>query len=187
MAFNASESISGAIGRFNKVNLNSLTDALKPIFYENRNTKERLEELLAQYGIRLVYLPNEQGTHVDGFSFWRGSNPTITLTLRGKKLDILAFTLLHEIYHVYNHLDKSNQDKTCISIDGEKTSLEEQDADFFANSQLIPPIEWQMFKAKTEHLSPYAMGPFFRAFSEAYMIHPSIILGRSQHDSDAGR
>lgn len=182
MAFNASESINSAIGRFNKSDLNSLTDALKPIFYENRDTKERLEILLAQYGIRLVYLPNEKGTHVDGFSFWRGSNPTITLTLRGKKLDILAFTLLHEVYHVYNHLDKSNQDKTCISIDGEKTSLEEQDADSFANSQLIPPIEWQLFKAKTEHLSPYSMGPFFRAFSEAYKIHPSIILGRYQHD-----
>ena len=89
---------------------------------------------------------------------------------------------MHEVYHVYNHLDKSNQDKTCISIDGEKTSLEEQAADSFANSQLIPPIEWQLFKAKTEHLSPYSMGPFFRAFSEAYKIHPSIILGRYQHD-----
>lgn len=77
---------------------------------------------------------------------------------------------------------KSNQEKTCISIDGEKNSIEEQEADSFANSQLIPPVEWQLFKAETEHLSPYAMGPFFRKFSDAFKIHPAIILGRYQHD-----
>lgn len=182
MAYNASEAENKNIEQFNSQSLDSLCEDLKPIFYENRNTTGRLEKLLAAYGIRLVYLSNEQGTHVDGFSFWKGSNPTITLTLRGKKLDILAFTLLHEIYHVYKHLDKSNQEKTCISIDGEKNSIEEQEADSFANSQLIPPVEWQLFKAETEHLSPYVMGPFFRKFSDAFKIHPAIILGRYQHD-----
>ena len=68
------------------------------------------------------------------------------------------------------------------SVYGEKNSIEEQEADSFANSQLIPPVEWQLFKAKTEHLSPYAMGPFFRAFSDAFKIHPAIIPGRYQHD-----
>lgn len=182
MAFYASKTSEESIEPFSKAKLDKLTSALKAIFYENHETTKRLAETLAQYGIRLIFLPNEQGTHVDGFSFWRGANPTITLTCRGKKLDILAFTLLHEIYHVFNHLSKGDQNKTCVSIDGEKTSLEEQQADAFANAQLIPPLDWQIFKAKYEGLSPYAMGPHIRAFSEAHKIHPSIILGRYQHD-----
>lgn len=182
MAYYASEHSSLCVSGFEKKDLSALCNELQAIFYRNKNTVNNLAETLASNGIRLVILPNEKGTHVDGFSFWKGNNPTITLTQRGKKLDILAFTLLHELFHVYNHLDVNNQDKACISIEGEKTSIEEQEADAFANKQLIPPIEWQIFKAENENLSPYSIGPRIRAFSEEHKIHPSIILGRYQHD-----
>lgn len=182
MAFASSESYQQNIGLFNNATIDNLTKELVPIFYENKGTEKRLINLLAKFGIKLIMLSNENGTHIDGFSFWKGCNPTITLTQRGKKLDILAFTLLHEIYHVYYHLDKNNQELTCISIDGEKTSRQEQDADSFANNTLISPIDWQIFKAKNQGISHYAMGPQIREFAEFHKIHPSIVLGRYQHD-----
>ena len=182
MAFSASDQYSKSIERFEEGTAESLVDVLKTIFYENHNTINRLIETLAKYGIKLIILPNQSGTHVDGFSFWRGNNPTITLTLRGKKLDILAFTLLHEVCHVYYHLDKLNTEKTCVSIDGEKTSLEEKEADLFAFEHLIPPREWQLFKVSCSSLSPYALGPKIRSLSEHLKIHPAIVLGRYQHD-----
>lgn len=182
MAFSASDRVTTTLGPFDKESSEALICALKPIFLENHNTINRLIATLSEYGIKLVFLPNESGTHVDGFSFWRGDNPTITLTQRGKKLDILAFTLLHEICHVYHHLDKSNEEKTCVSIDGEKESTEEKEADQFANEHLIPSRQWQLFKAACAYVSPYAMGPRIRTFSEQLNIHPSIVLGRYQHD-----
>lgn len=182
MAFSASERFTSTLGPFEKEDSEALISALKPIFYENHDTLNRLVDILAEYGIKLILLPNESGTHVDGFSFWKGNNPTITLTQRGKKLDILAFTLLHEICHVYHHLDKSNGEKTCVSIDGEKSSQEEKEADLFANEHLIPPRVWQLFKASCTFVSPYAMGPRIRSLAEQLNIHPSIVLGRYQHD-----
>ena len=182
MAFTASDNLEKPGHYFRKESLEAVTEGLKTIFYENEDTCLRIEGLLAEYGIKFIVLPNQRGTHVDGFSFWKGSNPTITLTLRGQRLDILAFTLLHEICHVYNHLDKTNQKKTCISIDGEKSSREEQEADAFARAQLIPSTEWQFFKASNARTNPYAMGTRIRQFAREHQIHPSIVLGRYQYD-----
>lgn len=182
MAFSASDQYTDQLRPFAKDNLEFLINRLLIIFYDNHNTLQRLSETLADYGIKLILLENENGTHVDGFSFWRGDNPTITLTQRGKKLDILAFTLFHEICHVYKHLDRSNEEKTCISMDGDKNSPEEREADTFANDHLIPNRDWQLFKAAYASTSPYAMGPKIRAFAEQRKIHPSIVLGRYQHD-----
>ena len=182
LAFSASDRFVSSLGPFSNGSSDALIIALMPIICENHDTVNRLIEKLAEFGIKLVILANQNGTHVDGFSFWRGNNPTITLTLRGKKLDILAFTLLHEICHVYKHLDKSNSEKTCVSIDGEKTSPEEKEADLFANDHLIPSKAWQLFKAACSSVSPYAMGPRIRLFSEQLGIHPSIVLGRYQHE-----
>lgn len=182
MAYYASERIDRHFGPFRKEGLVSLVDELKAIFYENQGTCLKIESLLAKYGIKFIILPNQQGVHVDGFSFWKGSHPSITLTLRGRKLDILAFTLLHEIYHVFNHLDKTNQNKTCISIDGEKSSREEKDADAFAKEMLIPFSDWQLFCTSNAYTNPYTMGGHIREFAHEHHIHPSIVLGRYQHD-----
>lgn len=182
MAFSASDHYTAPLGSFMKGNLESLVNRLLIIFYDNHGTIRQLSETLAEFGIKLILLDNENGTHIDGFSFWRGKHPTITLTRRGKKLDILAFTLLHEICHVFKHLDRANTEKTCISIDGDKNSPEEKEADTFANDHLIPNRDWQLFKAAYSSMSPYAMGPKIRAFAEQRKIHPSIVLGRYQHD-----
>ena len=190
MAYSASERSPKLKSSFNDEGIDSLVNELKAVFLLNKDTENRIHVILARYGIKFAIVPNAQGIHVDGFSFWRGKNPTIILTLRGKKLDFLAFTLLHEICHVYKHLIKGNAEKTCISFEYEKETAEEKEADFFANNHLIPAQDWQMFMAKNAMVNAYAMGPRIRTFAKEHNIHPSIVLGRYQHDTgifDNGR
>ena len=184
MAFNQSDATPNPEARFDSNLLDNLILDLKTIFYENQNTIKRLKEKLSEYGIKFIMIPNQRGIHVDGFSFWHGNYPTITLTGRWQKLDILAFSLLHEICHVFFHLRMDNQEKNCITIgiEGDKSSREEQEADTFANAQLIPSKDWQTFKATYSRLNPYAIIPKLRQFSKQHGIHPSIVLGRYQHD-----
>ena len=168
--------------RFSPDALNELTEGLKTIFFENENTIHRIEDIMREYGIRFIQLDNEKGTHIDGFSFWRGANPSIALTLRYQKIDILAFTLMHEVCHVFRHLNAHDKSKNCITLPDMKEGLEEQEADLFANGQLIPAKDWQLFKERNAGVSPYEMGPRLRTFAKEHQIHPAIVLGRFQHD-----
>ncbi len=168
--------------KFSKDTLLELTEGMRTVFYENENTEERIENLMREYGIRFFIQKNDTGTHIDGFSFWKGSNPSIALTLRYNKIDIFAFTLMHEVCHVFLHLDPQEKWKSCISLSDMKEGLEEQEADTFANNQLIPAKDWQRFKEKISGINPYSIGPMLRRFAEEHQIHPAIVLGRYQHD-----
>ena len=168
--------------RFSPDSLSELTEGLRTIFFENEGTIRRIEDLMREYGIRFILLDNEKGTHIDGFSFWRGANPSIALTLRFQKIDNLAFTLMHEVCHVFRHLSAQDKSKSCITLTDMKEGLEEQEADVFANNQLIPAKDWQLFKEKNMGINPYMMGAKLRAFAQEHQIHPAIVLGRYQHD-----
>ena len=181
LAYNKSETLEYP-RKFSSDNLIKLSGALKTIFYENKDTMNRLKVLLQEFGIRFLILESEKGTHIDGFSFWKGDNPTITLTLRYQRIDNLAFTLMHEIYHVFYHLNKQTQDKAYITISDVRDNIEEQEADIFANNFLIPSKEWQLFKERNEGVSPYAISLKIREFARQHQIHPAIVLGRYQHD-----
>ena len=63
-----------------------------------------------------------------------------------------------------------------------REGIEEQEADAFANNELISAKDWQRFKEKITGMNPYAVGPKIRAFAEEHQIHPAIVLGRYQHD-----
>ena len=162
--------------------LTELTSGLKIILYENENTIERVESLMNEYGIRFFLLNNEKGTHIDGFSFWKGQNPTIALTLRYHKIDVLAFTLMHEICHVFYHLNPHNDIEGQITLTESRDSIEEKDADTFARINLIPAREWQLFMERNASVNPYAMSSKIRDFAHEHQIHPAIVLGRYQHD-----
>ena len=168
--------------KFSFSTLRELSEELKTVFYENNGTIERINTLMRKYGIRFLYLKNEKGTHIDGFSFWKGANPSIALTMRYKKIDILAFTLMHEICHIYRHLNPQDKGKSCITLPDLREGIEEQEADGFANNVLIPPKDWQLFKEKYRGVNPYSIGSELRAFAIEHQIHPAIVLGRYQHD-----
>ena len=167
--------------KFDRNGLYDICKQLETIFLENSDTVAKITNLLNSYGIKFFLFDNEKGTHIDGFSFMRNGTPNIVLTLRHKKIDILAFTLLHELYHTFVHLT-GNEDNNMISLADYKESSEEQEADSFATNSLIPLRQWQIFKARNKGVSPYAISKKIREFANEYGIHPAIVLGRYQHE-----
>ena len=181
MAYDRSATLSRP-KKFDRETVHDLIEGVNTILYENENTIARIESLMNEYGIRFFLFSNQKGTHIDGFSFWKGSNPSVALTLRHQKIDILAFTLMHEICHVFRHLNPQDNINTCITLTDIKDSIEEKEADTFARMSLIPAKEWQMFKERNAGVNPYAMSSRIREFAHKHQIHPTIVLGRYQHD-----
>ena len=89
---------------------------------------------------------------------------------------------MHEICHVFRHLNPQDNINTCITLTDVKDSIEEKEADTFARMSLIPANEWQMFKERNAGVNPYAMPSRIREFAHKHQIHPAIVLGRYQHD-----
>jgi HTH-type transcriptional regulator/antitoxin HigA len=59
-----------------------------------------LPDRFAAAGVRLVYVEALPGAKIDGCAFFLDGNPVIGLSGRGKRLDKILFTLLHETAHL---------------------------------------------------------------------------------------
>ena len=164
---------------FNHENKAELLNKLRAILTNNVNTKERVKQTLADYGIKMIYQDKGEKTPVDGVSFWSAGKPAIGMTLRHKRLDNFSFTLFHELGHVFEHLVNSNDAEFLDIINNYEVSQEEKEANAFAQNQLIEAANWQSFYAK-EDFTDTAI----KAFAEANTIHPSIVLGRIRYETN---
>ena len=98
------------------------------------------------------------------------------MTLRHKRIDYFAFTLYHELGHIYLHLqgDRSKEVVDLYRHDSEhKVSAEEIEANEFAQNHLIPTEEWDKLLAAIPISQEYLI-----EMAERINIHPSVILGR---------
>ena len=59
-----------------------------------------LPTLFAAVGVILVYVEALPGARIDGCAFYLEGKPVIGLSGRGKRLDKILFTLLHEVAHL---------------------------------------------------------------------------------------
>lgn len=167
------------VGPFNYNNKEKLIHELKLLFRENYNLKERVKETLANNGIKLVYQRKGEKTPVDGVSFWSHGNPAIGMTLRHNRLDNFAFTLFHELGHIYLHLPNNNEaefiDLDVRAEDKEFTKqVEEIEANKFAQDFLIDKGSWASF---FDGFYDYADEDILN-FAEKANIHPAIVKGR---------
>ena len=167
------------VNEFNQAVKTELIKSLTEIFYKNQNTITALEATLAEAGIKLILQEKGEKMPIDGVSFWSNGNPAIGLSLRYKRIDWLAFTLFHELGHVFCHLVNNNQ-AVMIDLDNEdpdyKKSKEEMEANEFAQNYLIDPQAWNTF------YQDYSYGDSkILSFSQSQKIHPGIILGRLCH------
>ncbi len=163
------------VAKYNESRIEQLKSELQIIFYENSEVKDRTRKLLDSYGIKLVYLDKFEKTPIDGFSFWNGNNPTIALSVRHKRIDNYAFTILHEIGHIELHL-KENKERRFVDIIGskDKDSFELQ-ADEYAQKSLISDSQWNEL---LDYYMPLNDDRILE-FGTKYKINPAIILGRA--------
>ena len=161
------------VKEFNKEDQQQLIAELNLCFYENQKLIENIKIILHHYGIKLIVLEKFNKTPVDGYSFWSGNNPAIVLSCRYKRIDNLAFTLLHELGHVFLHLSK-NKDFKFLDIDDKESTEYENEADGFARNHLISESIWK----KIEAYKFPCKDDLINELSQKYHIHPAIIFGR---------
>ena len=91
-------------------------------------------------------------------------------------MDSFAFTLFHELSHIYLHLINNNE-KEYINW-AEKDLKEEQEADSLASEKLIPKEIWK----KLRNMDFYDE-ILVKDEAEQYKIHPAILQGRFSNDT----
>lgn len=151
-----------------------LIEELKKCFYKNKNTLSTTTKILSKYGIKFFILDRPSKTPVDGKSFMSNDNPAIVLTLKYKRLDNFAFTLLHEIGHVFKHLSNPKYLGADFFVNSSYEEIEEFEANNYARNHLIDPVLWNDFIVSNDEFSDDVI----LDFSEKTKVHPSIIRGR---------
>lgn len=158
-----------------------LIKELKKCFYQNKNVINRTKKILNNYGIKFLTLNRPPQTPVDGKSFMSGSNPTIVLSLKYKRLDNFAFTLFHELGHVFEHLthpERPEYRNEEFFINSSNNEIVEFQADNYARNNLIGQSIWSDFITLNEEFTDEIIFDF----SKKHKIHPGIVRGRVCHE-----
>ena len=165
------------VPEFNHLEKDSVFNDVKNILYRNEKTiLEDIKNVLNTYGIKFLFIENPKKCAVEGVSFWSEGNPAVCLSLRNKDVDSFAFTLFHELSHIYLHLINNNE-KEYINR-AEKDLKEEQEADSLASEKLIPKEIWE----KLRNIDFYDE-ILVKDAAERYKIHPAILQGRFSNDT----
>ena len=141
-------------------------------FLEQYNT---IKSILKECGIALIYEPHLPNTYVNGVAYKVTSDKAIIMISdRGKKDDILWFTLFHEIAHLIKHSKK----EVFVDLENsEKTDIEKE-ADFFSRNILIPDNLYKNFIDSNSMVTEKTI----KEFSKKNNISPGILVGRLQND-----
>lgn len=131
--------------------------------------------LLADCGVRLVFSEGLRGGKLDGaVTFLPDGRPAIGITTRGDRFDSLLYTLLHECAHLtFGHITPTS----LVIIDNDLTQGETDPIEVEANEQAS---NW-LFPDGFEIESPSV--PAVMEAAARYQVHPSIVVGRVQHDT----
>ena len=162
--------------KFNIDKLKQNTKEIRKLTNESFSEQiEQIKELLGECGISLIFEPHLPNTYVNGVSYKVTCDKAIImLSDRGKKDDILWFTLFHEIAHLIKHSKK----EVFIDLENDEKNDIENEADEFARNIIIPDNIYNKFiketKTYTEHI--------IKTFALENNINPGIIIGRLQKD-----
>jgi HTH-type transcriptional regulator/antitoxin HigA len=135
-------------------------------------------EFLEKHGIAVVIEPHLKGTLLDGAALQDDDGvPIIGLTLRFDRLDNFWFTLMHEVAHLWKHV---NSTETFLdNLDASSEDRRELEANRIAKEALIPRVAWKRSEAN--------LNPSIQAIdhlSRELKIHPAIIAGRLRKERE---
>ena len=134
--------------------------------------------LLRDIGITVVFESALPRSLVDGTAFLLDTGkPVIGLSLRHDRIDYFWFTLLHEVAHVWRHLNVRGEAFIDRLADYESSDPLEREANRLAQESLIPDVLWCRSEA---YLSPSSKA-ICNLAAELH-IHPGIVAGRLHHE-----
>lgn len=136
--------------------------------------------LLAEAGVRLVFVEPLSGTKLDGACFWLDDEkPVIGMTLRFDRIDNFWFVLRHEIEHVLQEDGKSGEAMLDVDVGDDKEDLPECEAranragaDF-----CVPTEQMENFIARVQ---PYFSEKKVLLFAQRINVHPGLVVGQLQ-------
>lgn len=133
-------------------------------------------EFLEKHGIVVVIEPQLKGTALDGAALKDSDGtPILALTLRQDRLDNFWFTMLHEVAHLWKHVD---QDETFLDdLEAGSEDRREAEANRIAREALIPRIVW---KRSDAFVSPSTDS--ISSLARELRISPAIVAGRLRRE-----
>lgn len=135
-------------------------------------------EFLEKHGIVVIIEPPLKGTLLDGAAMKdKDGTPIIGLTLRFDRLDNFWFTLLHEIVHLWKHIN--HEELFMDNLDASSEDRREAEANRITKEALIPRIAWKRSEA---YLNPNNLA--IDKLSRELKIHPAIIAGRVRKERE---
>ncbi len=136
---------------------------------------ETIQQVLKKCGVCLIYEPHLKHTYLNGLSYKIcKSNALIMISDKGKRDDILWFTLFHEIAHLLKHSKK----ELYIDLDGAEKNEIEIEADNYAKNILIKNSIYKNFVKKNMKITEKNI----QDFAKENKITPGILIGRLQND-----
>ncbi|HBN8562068.1 ImmA/IrrE family metallo-endopeptidase [Pseudomonas aeruginosa] len=136
------------------------------------------KKLLEDIGVSVIIEPHLKGTMLDGAALLDADGtPIIGLTLRNDRIDNFWFTLIHEVAHIWKHMDDSSE---AILDDLERPSEDKREAEAnrIAREAFIPRSIW---KRSDAYLNPSKES--ILDLARNLKIHPAIIAGRLRQES----
>jgi HTH-type transcriptional regulator / antitoxin HigA len=134
----------------------------------------RMTKLLAGCGVAVVFVRHLPRTGVQGATQWVDRKAVVQLSIRYKWADIFWFSLFHELGHLLLHQHKG----VFVNPSSGEKSDREREADVFAGDALIPQAKYKRFIA----IHSVFLADHVEGFAREVGIHPSIVVGRLQHD-----
>ncbi len=135
----------------------------------NKGFYKLVRDELYKCGVDLIFIPNIQGSKINGACKKVGNHIMIMINDRNNYFDSFWFTLFHEIGHIING-------DFGISFEDEITE-EEKRANIYASDALIPKDKYASFIKKGE---PSLIEII--SFSKEINRDPSIVLARLRND-----
>lgn len=170
--------------QFNKVDISSFdVVALKDSVFKIRNLVckpflncyDELRDILAKCGVFLIFERHLPRTYVNGVSYKISHDKAIIMISdRGKKDDILWFTLFHEIGHLIKHSKK----EVFVDFENDSKNDIEKEADDYARNVLISDNVYEDFVSNNSVFSERVI----RKFAKDNNVSLGIVIGRLQKD-----
>lgn len=137
----------------------------------------RAVQFLADHGILLFVVRSVPGMALDGAAFLEGGVPVIGLTLRYDRIDYFWFTLLHEIGHVFLHLDDGPSTGFFDDLDQPAVETTESEANEFAASVIVAPELWRLSPARLARSTAVV-----HSLAAQLGVNPALIFGKIRNE-----
>jgi HTH-type transcriptional regulator/antitoxin HigA len=147
----------------------------------------KVPSIMMEAGVRYVIVESLPSAKIDGVCFWLNDRtPVIGMSLRYDRIDNFWFVLRHEVEHV---LQGHGKGSAMLDIELEKDragtghniSAEERVANKAAAEFCVPREKLENFIARK---APMFSERDIRGFAANLKIHPGIVAGQLQHETE---